>query len=160
MTKQYLLERDALNGKEGLAFATIDGVVHQIFSFQNFSLKAAFDVVPFKVVGTRKKQKKVTGIEYNGSFTIYMGSPIWSEIVSKYAKTGVSTYFEMQITVDDPNTTVGKFTVVIRKVQITEADIIKLDANADFLDQSVSFTALDFDILENFKDPEEIGSNA
>ena len=160
MTKQYLLERDALNGKEGIAFATIDGEVHQIFQFINFNLKATFDKVPFKVVGTRKKQTKITGVEFSGSFNIYMGSPLWSEIVSKYSKQGISTYFEMQITIDDPNSSVGKFTVVIRNVQITDADIIKLDANSEFLDQAVSFTALDFDILENFHSPKEIGVNA
>lgn len=159
MDKQFLLERDALNGKEGIAFATIDGEVHQIFSFINFQFKATFNEVPMKVVGTRKIQKKTTGIEFGGSFTVYMGSPYWAEIADKYSKTGQSTYFEMQLTIDDPNTTVGKLTVVIRKCKVTEMDLMKLDANADFLDQAVSFTALDFDILENFKMPDEIGGN-
>lgn len=158
-TKKYLLEQDALNGKEGRGFATINGEVVEIFRFKNFSLKASFDEVPFKVVGTIKKQKKTTGIELNGSFTVYMGMPEWADIVNTYLKTGKCTYFSLQITNDDPNVTIGTQTIALKKVKITSADIIKLDADADFLDQAVEFTCLDFDILEKFNLPAEIGGN-
>lgn len=156
-TKKYLYECDALNGKEGSGFATIDGNVIEIFRFRNFNLKASFDEVPFKVVGTIKKQKKTTGIELSGSFVVYMGMSEWADIVNKYLKTGKCTYFELQITNDDPNVTIGGQTLAIHKVKITEADLIKLDADADFLDQSVSFTCLDFDVLEAFNLPAEVG---
>lgn len=158
--KQYLLERDALNGKEGSGFATINGEVVEIFRFRNFSLNAQFDEADFKVVGTRKKQKKTTGIQMNWNATVYMGMNNWADIVNTYLKTGQCTYFTMQITNDDPNVTIGKQTILIKECKLTSADIIKLDADADFLDQSISGTALDFDALEQFTPPAVIGGNA
>lgn len=159
MEKKYLLERDALNGKEGKGFAIIDGEVIEIFRFKNFSLKATFDITPFKVVGTIKKQKKTTGIELGGSFVVYMGMPEWANIVNKYLKFGQQTYFSLQIANDDPNVTIGGQTINIKNCQITSADIIKLDADADFLDQNVEYSCLDFDIIEQFNLPETVGSN-
>lgn len=158
--KQYLLERDAVNGKEGSGFATINGEVVEIFRFRNFSFNAQFDEADFKVVGTRKKQKKTTGIQMNWNATIYMGMNNWADIVNTYLKTGQCTYFTLQITNDDPNTTIGKQTILIKECKLTSTDIIKLDADADFLDQSISGTALDFDIIEQFNPPAVIGGNA
>lgn len=157
--KQYLLERDAVNGKEGSGFATINGEVVEIFRFKNFSLQSSFDEADFKVVGTRKKQKKTTGIQITWNAVVYMGMNNWADIVNTYLKTGQVTYFTLQITNDDPNTTIGKQTILIKECKLTSADIIKLDADADWLDQSISGSALDFDILEQFGTPAVIGGN-
>lgn len=157
--KQYLLERDAVNGKEGTGFATIDGEVIEIFRFRNFSLTSQFDEADFKVVGTRKKQKKTTGIQLNWNATVYLGDTCWENIVNTYLKTGQCTYFTLQITNQDPNTTIGEHTIIIKQCKLTSADIIKLDADSDWLDQSISGTALDFDILSQFGAPETIGGN-
>lgn len=157
--KQYLLERDALNGKEGKGFATIDGEVVEIFRFRNFNCDAQFDEADFKVVGTRKKQKKTTGIQINWNATVYMGDMAWVDIVNKYLKQGQCTYFTLQITNDDPNVTIGKYTLLIKQCKLTQAALIKLDADADFLDQSISGTALDIEILDRFNAPAEIGGN-
>ena len=157
--KQYLLERDAVNGKEGKGFATINGEVIELFRFKNFSLDSQFDEADFKVVGTRKKQKKTTGIQLNWNATVYMGEMAWTDIVTKYLKTGQCTYFTLQITVDDPNVTIGKYTVLIKECKLTGTPIIKLDADADWLDQQISGTALDFDVLDRFNDPAVIGGN-
>ena len=32
----FLLEKDALNGKEGTGFLTINGEIHEMFSMKNF----------------------------------------------------------------------------------------------------------------------------
>lgn len=157
--KQYLLERDAINGKEGSGFATINGEVVEIFRFRNFSLQSQFDEADFKVVGTRKKQKKTTGIQLNWNATVYMGMNEWADIVNTYLKNGQCVYFTLQITNDDPNTTIGSQTILIKQCKLVSADIIKLDADADWLDQSISGTALDFDVLQKFNAPAEIGGN-
>ena len=157
--KQYLLERDALNGKEGKGFATINGEVIELFRFRNFSLTSQFDEADFKVVGTRRKQKKTTGIQLNWNATVYMGDKCWEDIINKYLKTGQCTYFTLQITNDDPNATIGEHTILIKECKLTSCDVIKLDADADWLDQSISGTALDFDTLAQFNQPEVIGGN-
>ena len=58
----YLLERDALNGKEGRGFAVIGGRNVELFGLKNFQTDAEFQESDFKVVGTRLIQKKTTGV--------------------------------------------------------------------------------------------------
>lgn len=55
----FLLERDALNGKSGSGFMTINGENHEMFSMKKFESNAEFQESDFKVVGTTLVQKKL-----------------------------------------------------------------------------------------------------
>ena len=48
----FLLERDALNGKQGSAFMTIDGQNIEMFNMKKFQSDAEFQETDFTVVGT------------------------------------------------------------------------------------------------------------
>ena len=48
----FLLERDAVNGKEGRGFMTIGGENHEMFGLKKFQSDAEFQEADFKVVGT------------------------------------------------------------------------------------------------------------
>ena len=48
----FLLERDALNGKQGKAFITINGEINELFSIKKFSADVEYQKADFKVVGT------------------------------------------------------------------------------------------------------------
>ena len=67
----FLLERDALNGKSGRAFLTIDGQNQELFSLKKLQTDAEFQEGDFKVVGTTLVQKKTTGVTMTGTMTIY-----------------------------------------------------------------------------------------
>ena len=84
----FLLERDALNGKEGKAFMTLNGRNIEMFSLKKFQSDAEFQESDFKVVGTRLVQKKTTGVSLTGSMTIYYGTPHFLRILQEYLKTG------------------------------------------------------------------------
>ena len=58
----------------------------------------------------------------------------------KYMTTGEDTYFDMQVTNEDPTSTVGMQTVILKDCNIDEAVIAKIDADADYLDEEISFT--------------------
>ena len=55
----FLLERDALNGKQGKAIITIDGENKELFQCKKLQTDAEFTEADFKVVGTVLVQKKV-----------------------------------------------------------------------------------------------------
>ena len=142
----YLLERDALNGKEGRAFCTINGRQVEMFEESDF-----------KVVGTRLVQKKTTGISLTGSMTLYYGTPEFRELVQAYIKTGDLPYFTMQITNDDPASTVGVQTIAIYNVKLTSGVLALLDADSDFLTEDVSFSFTSFEIISAFNEPLNLG---
>lgn len=159
MDTNFLLERDALNGKEGTGYAVIEGKKVEIFRFKNFKFTANMEQQVFHVVGTVKRQRKTTGIDMSGSFVVYMGMREWGRMVKKYLNTGVHEYFELIITNSDPNSTIGTQTISIQKCKISKVDIAVLDAESAFLEQPVEFTALDYEYLDQFNDPKEYGSN-
>ena len=136
----FLLEHDALNGKEGSAFMTINGRNIEMFGMKKFQSDAEFQEADFKVVGTRLVQKKTTGVSLTGSMTIYYGTPHFLRLLQEYIKTGRLPYFTLQITNEDPSTSVGTQTVVFYNVKLQKLPVAMLDADADFLEMEVSLS--------------------
>lgn len=154
----FLLERDALNGKEGKAFMTLNGRNIEMFSLKKFQSDAEFQESDFKVVGTRLVQKKTTGVSLTGSMTIYYGTPHFLRILQEYLKTGKLPYFTLQVTNDDPSTSVGTQTVAFYNVKLQKLPIAILDAEADFLEMEVSFSYTEIEVLNYFNDaPAQLG---
>ena len=133
----FLLEKDALNGKEGTGFLTINGEIHEMFSMKNFQTDAEFQESDFKVVGSRMVQKKTTGVSLTGKMTIYYGTPYFIMLLIEYLKAGKLPYFTLQITNDDPGSSVGPQTVVYYNVKLQKLPLSKLDSDADYLDMEV-----------------------
>ena len=153
----FLLECDALNGKSGSGFMTINGENHEMFGMKKFQSDAEFQESDFKVVGTTLVQKKTTGVSLTGSMTIYYGTPYFLRLLQEYLKTGKLPYFTLQITNDDPSTTVGTQTVVLYDVKLQKIPVAILDAEAEYLEMEVSFSYRTLEVLDWFKDPEQLG---
>ena len=154
----FLLERDAVNGKSGSGFITIDGENHQMFGMKKFLSDAEFQEEDFKVVGTTLVQTKTTGVKLSGTMTLYYGSPYFLQLLNEYLKTGKLPYFTMQIENNDPSSTVGTQTVVFYNVKLNKLPISKLDAETSALDMEVGFTFTNVEILNWFHDPEQLGA--
>lgn len=155
----FLLERDALNGKQGSAFMTIDGQNIEMFNMKKFQSDAEFQETDFKVVGTTLVQKKTTGVTLTGTMTIYYGTPHFLRLLQEYLKTGRLPYFMLQITNDDPATSVGTQTVVLYNVKLQKLPVAMLNADADFLEMEVGFSYTNIEVLNYFNDaPAQLGA--
>lgn len=154
----FLLERDALNGKQGSAFMTLNGQNIEMFNMKKFQSDAEFQETDFKVVGTTLVQKKTTGVSLTGTMTIYYGTPHFLRLLQEYLKTGRLPYFTLQITNDDPATSVGTQTVVLYNVKLQKLPVAQLDADADFLEMEVGFSYTNIEVLNYFNDaPAQLG---
>lgn len=153
----YMLERDALNGKEGRAIVTINGRQQELFNCKNIKLDYTIDSSDFKVVGTRLVQKKTTGIQFSGSMTIVYGTSMFKKLVEQYFNTGQPPYFTLQVKNSDPATSVGEQLVVFYNCRINSGNLAQLDADADFLTEDVAFDFTHFKIIKDFHDPDQLG---
>lgn len=153
----FLLEKDALNGKSGSAVMTVDGENHELFQMKKFQSDAEFQESDFKVVGTTLVQKKTTGVTLTGTMTIYYGSPYFIKLLQDYLKTGKLPYFTLQITNDDPGTTVGKQIVALYNCKLSKVPVAMLDADSDWLEEEVSFSYTGLEVLNYFNDPATLG---
>jgi hypothetical protein len=158
MDGNFLLERDALNGSSGNGFMTINGENHQMFSMKKFQSDASFQEEDFKVVGTSLVQVRTTGVKLSGTMTLYYGTPYFLRLLQEYLKTGKLPYFTLQITNDDPTSSVGTQTVVFYNVKLNKLPIAKLDADSNVLDMEVGFSFTNIEVLNWFHDPEQLGS--
>ena len=153
----FLLEKDALNGKQGKAIATINGENAELFGAKKIQTDAEFQESDFKVIGTTLVQKKTTGVNLTGTMTIYYGTPIFIKMVRDYIKTGKMTFFNLQVENEDPSTSVGKQTVVYYNCKLNKVPLSILDADSDFLEEEVGFSYTDIAVLDWFKTPATLG---
>jgi type VI protein secretion system component Hcp len=136
---------------------TVDVQNHELFQLKKFQSDAEFQESDFKVVGTTLVQKKTTGVTLTGSMTIYYGSPLFIKLLNEYLKTGKLPYFTLQITNDDPGTTVGKQIVALYNCKLSKVPVAMLDADTDWLEEEVSFSYTGIEVLNYFNDPSALG---
>ena len=155
----FLLERDALNGKEGKAFMNRDGRNIELFQMKKLETNADFQESDFKVVGTRLVQKKTTGVTLTGSMDVYKGSPEFLDMLVVYQRTGRLPVITIQVINADHATSIGRQVVALVNVKLTKIPIAQLDADADFLMDNITFSFTSVEVLNAFNAPAQLGNN-
>ena len=148
----YMKASDAISGKEGSLYATIDGKVIQVAECKSINAKITKNKTEFKALGYRGTQHKATGWSGSGTLTIHYASSRWAKMMIDYAKKGIDTYFKLQIINEDPTSKIGKQTVTLIDVNFDEAEIAKIDTDAEFLDETMNFTFSDVEMPDEFKE--------
>lgn len=149
---QFMKAGDAISGKEGQLWATIDGNVVQVAECKNISAKITKNKTEFKALGYRGTQHKATGWTGTGTLVIHYASSRWSKMMIDYAKDGIDTYFKLQIINEDPTSKLGKQTITLTDVNLDESEIAKLDVESEFLEQSMNFTFSGVEMTDEFKE--------
>lgn len=121
---------------------------------QAIDLEAKFEKTKTEVpiLGKTGKGNKATGWKGTGSATFHYNTSIFRQMMLDYKDTGQDTYFEMQITNEDPTSEVGRQTIILKDCNIDGGILAKFDADADYLDEDMDFTFEDFSMPESFTD--------
>lgn len=151
---KYMKSSDAISGKEGALYATIDGEVIQVAECKNISAKITKNKSEFKALGYRGTQHKATGWSGTGTLVIHYATSRFIKMMVDYVKTGEDQYFKLQIVNKDPTSSLGTQTINLYDVNLDESEIAKLDTDADFLDQSMNFTFSDVELTSEFSEVE------
>ncbi|WP_338157545.1 phage tail tube protein [Paenibacillus larvae] len=106
-----------------------------------------------RTLGKRGDQHEANGWSGEGKMTLYYVTTTFRQLMLDYIKTGKDTYFDIMITNEDPASEIGAQTVILKNVNLDEVIIAKLDIEGDALDEEVSFTFDDVDIIDSFKKP-------
>lgn len=156
---QFLLERDTLNGKLGQAFVTIDGQSQELFRAKKINVATNIQSTDVPVVGTTRIQEKATGVKQTGTMTIYYGTPLLTQMAITYAQTGVVTYFDLQVTNNDPTATVGTQTIVYYGCKLSGELLTSIiDVDVDMLEQECTFSYTTQAVLSSFNTEANYGS--
>ena len=154
----YLKAGDTVSGQEAVATMLVhnqDGskTVENMFWAKNLEATAEIKKTEVYTLGKRGAQNKPNGWSGSGSMTIYYVTSLFRNMVLQYIKTGRPVYFDLTVTNDDPGSTVGAQTVVLKNCSLDSVTVAKFDVESEVLDESVSFTYDDIDILDSFQAP-------
>jgi hypothetical protein len=144
--------RDTISASLAECFVTIG--THRYNFMQAIKLEAKFDKTKTEVpiLGKTGKGNKATGWKGTGSATFHFNTSIFRKMMLDYKNTGQDTYFEIQITNEDPTSSVGRQTIVLMDCNIDGGILAKFDADGDYLDEDMDFTFEDFSMPEAFAD--------
>ena len=109
---------DAVSGKEGRAYAKIDGNNEELFYAKTIEAKVEKTKSQVKSIGRRMVGHKTTGAEGTGSMTIYYITPLFRAKLAEWKATGRDAYFDLVIENDDPASAAGKQSVLLMDVNL------------------------------------------
>lgn len=154
----YLKAGDVISGQEAVAKMTIknsDGTstIEDMFYAKNLEAKLDVKKNELRTLGKRGVQHKPNGFSGKGNMTIYYITSVFRKMAIQYIKTGIPVYFDILVTNEDPGSTVGPQTTVVKNCSLDSVLLAKLDVDADNLEESVEFTFDDADLLDEFGVP-------
>lgn len=156
----YLLAKDTVNGAEGKIFVTIDGKNIEVAGMRNITTNGEMQNQDMRVIGTRKIQDKPNGVKLTGTGNIYYGTNIWTDMVLKYINTGVMTEFDIQITNQDPTTSIGTQSIAYYGCHLTGTIPLSiLNDEESMLNYDFNFAYTRVAWLTAFNDPVQLGND-
>ena len=154
----YFKAGDTISGQEAVAKMTIknsDGTstIEDLFFAKNLEATCQINKTPVKTLGKRGEQHKPNGWTGSGNMTIYFATSIFRKMAIQYIKTGIPVYFDLLVTNDDPASSIGEQTTLLKNCSLDSVILAKFDVDADVLDESADFTYDDADLLDEFGRP-------
>lgn len=155
----YLLAKDTVNGAEGKVVVTIDGKIIEVACMRNITTNAEIQSNDMRVIGTRTIQNKNNGAKLTGTGNIYYGSNIWTDMVLQYIQTGVMPEFDLQITNNDPTTSIGTQSIAYYGCTLTGTIPLSiLNDEEAMLNYDFNFAYTRVARLQSFNDPVQLGN--
>lgn len=142
---------DPISGKEGVAYAKINGNNEELFFAKTIEASVERAKSEIKAIGRRMTGHKTTGMSGSGSMTLYYLTPLFRQMLKQYKDTGVDIYFDLVVENNDPSSSAGKQTVLLMDCNLDSVLLTKLDGDSDDpLEEDADFTFEDYDILQEF----------
>ena len=154
----YLKAGDTISGQEAVAKMVIknaDGTssIEDMFFGKNLEAKCEIEKTDVKTLGKRGAQHKPSGWSGSGKMTVYYVTSLFRKMALQYIKTGVPVYFDIMVTNNDPASSVGPQTTVLKNCSLDSVILAKFDVESEIMDEDLDFTFDDVDMLDSFVAP-------
>lgn len=142
--------KDTVSAALAECYVTIDGKRYNFMQAINLEAKIEKVKTEVPILGKPGRGNKAGGWKGSGTATFHYNTSIFRELLYKFNKTGEDTYFDIQVTNEDPTSAVARQTVILRDCNINSSIIAKFDADAEYLDEQLEFSFEDWEIPERF----------
>ena len=142
--------KDAVSASLAECFVTIGDNRYNFMQAINLEANFEKNKTEVPILGKTGKGNKATGWKGTGSATFHYNTSIFRELMKRYKDTGEDVYFDIQVTNEDPTSSVGRQTVILKDRNMDGGLLAKFDADAEYLDEDMDFTFEDFEMPEIF----------
>lgn len=150
MNDHVMSAKDTVSASLAECFATIGDRRYNILQLINIEATMEKTKSEVPIMGKTGKGNKSTGWKGTGSATLHYNTSIFREMAYQYKKTGEDVYFDIQLTNEDPTSSVGRQTVILKDCNFDSLILAKADADAEYLDEDMDFTFEDWEMPEKF----------
>ncbi|MDF2839947.1 MAG: hypothetical protein K0Q99_719 [Clostridia bacterium] len=147
---QTMNARDSVSASLAECFVTIEGSRYNFMQAINLEASIEKTKAEVPILGRTGKGNKSTGWKGTGSATFHYNTSIFREMLYRFKETGQDSYFDIQVTNEDPNSGVGRQTIILKGCNMDGGILTKFDADAEYLEEDMEFTFEDFEIPESF----------
>lgn len=144
--------KDTISAALAECFVTVGTRRYNFMQAINIEAKFEKTKTEVPILGKTGKGNKATGWKGTGSATFHYNTSIFRQMLLDYKESGQDTYFEIQITNEDPTSEVGRQTIILKDCNMDGGILAKFDADAEYLDEEMDFTFEDFSMPETFKE--------
>lgn len=145
---------DAISSSLAECYATINGTRYNLMQAINLEASMEKSKTEIPILGKTGKGNKATGWTGSGSATFHFNTSVFRKFMKEYKDTGVDFYFDIQVTNEDPSSSIGRQTVILKDCNLDSIILTKFDADGEYLEEDFDFTFDDWEIPEEFTNPE------
>lgn len=152
MSANFMNAKDAITASLAECYVTIDGRRYNFMQAINLEAKMEKNKATLPILGKTGKANRSTGWSGSGSAKFYYNTSIFRQMLYEFKESGQDVYFDIQVTNEDPTSSVGRQTAILRDCNLDSSVLAKFDADGDYLSEEVNFTFEDFEFPEQFSE--------
>lgn len=142
---------DAISAKLAECYIKVAENRYNFMQAINLEAKIEKTKTEVPILGQTGIGNKSTGWKGTGSATFHYNTSLFRNWLYKYKNDGKEVYFDIQITNEDPTSSVKKQTIILKNCSLNGGILAKFDAAGEYLDEEMEFTFEDFEIPQSFK---------
>lgn len=142
--------KDAVSATLAECFVTIGDNRYNFMQAINLEASVTKTKTKVPILGKPGQGNKSTGWSGKGKAKFHYNTSIFRELLKRYKNTGEDIYFDIQVTNEDPTSSVGRQTAILKDCNVDGGILTKFDADGEILDEEIEFTFEDFELPETF----------
>ena len=142
--------KDAVSAALAECFVTIGDNRYNFMQAIDLEAKIEKTKTTVPILGKTGMGNKAASWKGTGSATFHYNTSIFRELMLKFKETGEDVYFDIQITNEDPTSSAGRQTVILKGCNMDGGILAKFDAREAYLSEKMNFTFEDFEMPESF----------
>ena len=143
--------QDTVFAGDASCYVTLDSTRYLFMHALDIEATAEKTKKDVPIMGTTKMGHKSGPVKYKGKAKFYYGTSMFRKLLKTYQDTGKDFYFDMTCINNDPNSSVGEQTVILKNCNFDDMTIFKAIAGGEeAMEEEANFTFDSFEMPEEF----------